>query len=126
MWKLIVTKIVEYFSYVMTKEFAKKCKAALKKALEAFVKALWRELKEELKNQAIIGIMKAQEYCLSEEARIHEEFVLDYAMRHIKLPVVLKPFRGLIRSLLKSRIEKLVHSLLFENEKVQEFLKVEE
>lgn len=126
MWKLIIARVVEYFSYMMTKEFIRKCKVALKKALKAFVKMLWQELKDEIRKQVVIGIMKAQEYCLSEEARIHEEFVLDYVMRHINLPVVLKPFRGLIRSLLKSRLERLIHSLLFKNAKVQGLLKLEE
>lgn len=125
MWKIIGTKIIEYFSYLMTKEFLRKCKIALKKALKAFVKALWKELKEEIRKQVVIGIMKAREYCLSEEAKIHEEFVLDYVMRNIKLPVFLKPFRGLIKSLLKNKLERLIHSLLFKNTKVQELLKTE-
>ena len=105
----MLNKIIIYFN----KELKNKVLRALKKALIKFINTLWNELKDDIREQLKIGLTKAQGYYLSEERELKEKFVLDYIMQHIELPVVLRPFKGIVRNIIKGKLEKFVHSVLF-------------
>lgn len=82
------------------------------KACQAFVEALWSDIKEEVKACAQEIIKDAEIFLTSVEAQEKEKIILDAVMSKIELPFVLKPFKGIVRRILKSKIEETVQGLL--------------
>ena len=116
--KILIEVLYKLLEYIK-KELGYKIISGLKKALKSFARTLWSELKDEIRKQLILGIEKAHEYCLSEDAKLKEEFILDFIMKHIELPVILKPFKGIVRNIIKGKLEKFVHAVLTRADKIK-------
>ncbi len=84
----------------------------LKKIGKPFVEALWKQLKKDIRNQLILGLGKVSEYVTTDDAKEKEKFLLDFIMSNINLPFALKPFKGLIKNIIKGKLEKFIHLAL--------------
>lgn len=98
------------------KEIFEKLKVLLlegfKKAWEAFIKALWDYIKEEVINSARQSLELLSELVKSEKGQAKKEFIVDIILQKIALPVWLKPFKGLIRKFLANKIEETVEAII--------------
>ena len=84
----------------------------LKKAWESFLKTLWDYIKEEVINSAKKSLELLSELVKSEKGQANKEFIVDIIIQKISLPLVLRPFKGLIRKFLSSKIEETVEALI--------------
>lgn len=81
--------------------------------LLALVANLWEDyLKDKLREQInfliVRGVTLARAYHDSDDYQKKKEAVLDFIFKNIKLPIILKPFKGLIKAILSSNIEKQI------------------
>ena len=101
------------------KELKEKALKALKQAGEEFIKRLWELLKNDIIARAKQSLTLLKELVKSEEGQAKKAFIVDIIMDRVKLPIVLKPFKGIIRRILADKIEEAVIGLI---EKGQEFI----
>ena len=99
------------------KEALKVAWVEVKAWLLALAANLWEDyLKDKLKEQidALIvrGVNLAHTYHKSEDYNKKKEAVFDFIFKNIQLPIVLKPFKGLIKAILSSNIEKQIDKML--------------
>ena len=102
------TAILAYFQA----KLFDKVKAAFLKGLAAFRDVLWEELKGDLISCAKETVAEAEVFLTSEEAEVKEKLILDAVMMKIQLPVILRPFKGIVRKVIKSKLEDLIKDLL--------------
>ena len=107
------------------KEYFKTLLIKVRAWLLALASNLWEYyLKDTLKAQidelVHKGINKVNAYYKSEEYDKKKEEILTFIFDNIKLPFMLKPFKGLIRSILVNSIEKQIEKAL---EKLNKFEK---
>ena len=81
--------------------------------LLALAANLWEDyLKDKLREQInfliVRGVNLVRTYHDSDDYQKKKEAVLDFIFKNIKLPVILKPFKGLIKAILSSNIEKQI------------------
>lgn len=81
--------------------------------LLALASNLWEDyLKDKLREQInfliVRGVTLARAYHDSDDYQKKKEAVLDFIFKNIKLPVIFKPFKGLIKAILSSNIEKQI------------------
>ena len=81
--------------------------------LLALAANLWEDyLKDKLREQInfliVRGVNLVRTYHDSDDYQKKKEAVLDFIFKNIKLPVILKPLKGLIRAILSSSIEKQI------------------
>ena len=101
------------------KELKEKAIEALKQAGKEFIHRLWELLKNEIIASAKQSLELLKELIKSEEGQVKKAFIADIIMEKVTLPVILKPFRGVIRRILADKIEEAVIGLI---EKGQEFI----
>ena len=100
MWKVL-------WNYICG-ELLEKVKEALPKAVKAFKDTLWAEIKNEVHACAVEVLTDAEKFLTSVEGQQKEEAILDMIMAKIELPLLLKPFKGLIRKIIKSKLENSI------------------
>ena len=81
--------------------------------LLALAANLWEDyLKDKLREQInfliVRGVNLVRTYHDSDDYQKKKEAVLDFIFKNIKLPVIFKPFKGLIKAILSSNIEKQI------------------
>ena len=81
--------------------------------LLALAANLWEDyLKDKLREQINFLIVRsvnlAHTYHDSDDYQKKKEAVFDFIFKNIKLPIILKPFKGLIKAILSSSIEKQI------------------
>ena len=81
--------------------------------LLALAANLWEDyLKDKLREQInfliVRGVNLVRTYHDSDDYQKKKEAILDFIFKNIKLPVILKPFKGLIKAILSSSIEKQI------------------
>lgn len=81
--------------------------------LLALASNLWEDyLKDKLKEQidTLIkrGVDLAHTYHESEDYKKKKDAVFDFIFKNIQLPIILKPFKGLIKLILSNNIEKQI------------------
>lgn len=96
-WKLYLTKVKAW--------------------LLAFAANMWEDcLKDYLKNQIDQLIKRGTELVIeyhdSEDYKAKKEAILNFVFDRIQLPVILKPFKGLIKSILSNSVEKQIEKAL--------------
>ena len=91
----------------------------LKVAGQAFIETLWEFLRDDVILSARKSLELLKELVKSDAGQIKKAFIVDIIMQKIKLPLVFKPFKGLIRKMLADKIEETVIDLI---EKGQEFI----
>lgn len=103
--EIIFERIKRYFKQIAFPCLLK----TIKEIGKPFIEALWKQLKKDIRNQLILGLGKVSEYVTTNDAKEKEKFLLDFIMSNINLPFALKPFKGLIKSILKCKLEKFIH-----------------
>lgn len=106
MEKKVIFKVMcqKFISYFKSETF----KRAFLNALNTFKNALWNNIKDEVHKILAEIITDIEKYVLSDQAKEKEELILDKIMEKLELPIILKPLRGLIRKIIKSRLEELI------------------
>lgn len=84
----------------------------LLKAVKEVKEFLWAKIKEDVKACATQIIKDAEAFLTSVEAAEKEEAILDAIMAKIELPLLLKPFKKLVRNIIKGKLEDLVKATL--------------
>ena len=95
-----------------------KVKEAFNASKKEFLDRLWDSIKDDLKADLNSTVEVINEFLNSSSYKEKEEAVISTLMANVKLPLFLKPFRGLIKNALKSKIRKLVEKALKKIDKV--------
>ena len=101
----------------MNKETLKLAWLKVKAWLLALAANMWEDyLKDKLKEQIdtllIRGVNLANAYYGTKEYKKKKDSVMDFIFKNIQLPIALKPFKGLIKSILSNTIEKKIEKAL--------------
>ena len=89
-----------------------KVREGLKLAAEAFYKTLWEHIKEEVILSARKSLKRIEEVMKSKEFEDRKDRIIDLIMQKIKLPLVLKPFKGLIRKAIDKKFNEIIVELI--------------
>lgn len=84
----------------------------IKKAGEAFIKILWGYIKEEVIVSARQSLELLSELVKSDAGQQKKEFIVDIIMQKIELPILLRPFKGLLKKILSNKIEQAVETII--------------
>ena len=84
-----------------------KIKAAAIKALIAFKDVLWNELKDTVHEQALLALKAAENYYNAEQVKIKKNELISQVVESLKLPLIIKPFRGLMKSYISKKVEDI-------------------
>ena len=84
----------------------------LRVAGQAFLKVLWDYIKEDVILSARKSLQLLTELVRSDAGQAKKAFIVDIILQKITLPIILKPFKGLIRKLLADKIEEAVIALI--------------
>ena len=98
---------VQLINYVKTELWGKVVDAA-KEAFKVFVDELWDSVRDEIHDKLQSAITFINYYFDTEDAKERQEMIIETLMQNIELPILLKPFRGLIKRILRSKLEKVV------------------
>ena len=95
------------------KEALKVAWVEIKAWLLALAANLWEDylkdkLREQINSLIVRGVNLAHTYHESEDYKKKKEGVFDFIFKNIQLPIVLKPFKGLIKAILSNNIEKQI------------------
>ena len=83
----------------------------LKVAGKAFIDALWEFIREDVILAARKCLKKIEEVINSQEGKDKLDKIVELIMQKIKLPIVLRPFKGLIKKMIKDKIEDVLHDI---------------
>lgn len=109
-FKLLWTQIVNFFKA----EMLDLCKEAFKKGLEAFKETVWAEVKDEVHLHIKAAMDHVETYVHSAEAMEKEEAVLNTLLERIKLPLIARPFKKLIKNMIRERVNALIDQAIVE------------
>lgn len=113
--QIILNFIKKYFfialSYIKEK-FGPRIVEALKSAWEHFIEVLWDSIKQDIKEQVEETCEFVNNYLSSEEIKEKENIILENLLENIHLPILLKPFKPLIKKIIKKKMETLVKKTL--------------
>ena len=84
----------------------------LRVAGQAFLKALWDYIREDVILSARKSLQLLTELVKSDAGQAKKAFIVDIVLQKIALPVFLRPFKGLIRRFLADKIEEAVIALI--------------
>ena len=104
----------------VVREAWKKVWESLKTGLQAtskeFLEFLWEFTKDDviLSAQKSLGIIKS--YLNSTDAKDKKEYIVELIMTKIKLPLPLKPFKGLVRKLVRDKLDEIINKLIKKSE----------
>ena len=84
----------------------------LRIAGQAFLKVLWDYIKEDVILSARKSLQLLTELVKSDAGKAKKAFIVDIILQKITLPIILRPFKGLIRKLLADKIEEAVIALI--------------
>ena len=113
--KIVVTIIKgawkKFLFYVKTELWCELKDMGLK-ALAEFKEFIWNKVKADVKACAQQIIKDAEAFMTTVEAKEKEERILDAIMAKIDLPLLLKPFKKLIRNIIKEKLEAAANSAI--------------
>ena len=117
--KILIRELLKRAGIWLKNRLWERLKEAVLRAWESVKESLWREIEIEVKACARELIIDAETFLKSAEAEQKEKIIVDVLMTKIELPVVLRPFKGIIKKILRSKIHDTVRALL---EKGKEFI----
>ena len=88
-----------------------KIKEAFNHALKAFIDAFWDYIKDEVILSARRSLKILEALVQSPAGKEKKEDIVDLIMLKINLPIVLKPFKGLIRKMVLKKIDEILHNI---------------
>lgn len=110
--KIIVKELLKRAGIYLKNRLWERLKGVFVRAWDSVRERLWDEIKLEVRACARELIADAETFLTSFEAQQKEQIIIDILMSKIELPFVLKPFKGIVRRILKSKIEETVQGLL--------------
>lgn len=120
--KKVILDLLKKYGLMLVTYFKDKLLDKVKEAFNAskkeFLDRLWDSIKDDLKADLNSTVEVINEFLNSSSYKEKEEAVISTLMANVKLPLFLKPFRGLIKNALKSKIRKLVEKALKKIDKV--------
>ena len=120
--KKVILDLLKKYGLMLVAYFKDKLLDKIKEAFNAskkeFLDRLWNSIKDDLKADLNSTVEVINEFLNSSSYKEKEEAVISTLMANVKLPLFLKPFRGLIKNALKSKIRKLVEKALKKIDKV--------
>ena len=110
---MIATKeLLKRMGIYLKNRLWERVKKACLKAWDSVKEDLWNDIKVQVKECAAEIVTDAETFLSSIEAQEKEKLILDLVMTKIELPLLLKPFKGLVRKVLQSKLEETVRGLL--------------
>lgn len=94
--------------HYITNYIMPKIKEAFEKAKEKFVEILWNEVKEDMELHIKSAIEYIQKFFRSAEYEVKEQVAIDTLFNRVKLPILLKPFKSLLKKTFKKKLKKLI------------------
>ena len=85
---------------------------AAQKTKEYFITTLWDTVKEDIYNNIHASIAYVEEFLESSTYEVKEKAVIDNLFQKIKLPLVARPFKPLMKKMLKGKLKELIHKKL--------------
>lgn len=98
------------FEEVFT-ELKSKLLEGFKEAWKAFIDTLWEFLKEDVILSARKSLKIIENYLNSTDGQGKKQYIIDLIMEKIKLPLVLKPFKFIIRKMVQDKIDTIIKEL---------------
>ena len=89
-----------------------RAKEAFKKAIKAFLETFWSYIKDEVILSARRSLKIIEALIQSPEIKESKEAIINLIMLKIKLPLILKPFKGLVRSMISNKIDEVLTTIL--------------
>ena len=89
-----------------------KVREGLKLAAHAFFATLWDFLKEDIILSARKSLKRIEQIAHSEKGEKAKKKIVDLIMTKIKLPIVIKPFKGIVKKVVENKIEEIIDTIL--------------
>ena len=96
----------------LKEELLPKVIEGFKHAFCVFIETLWKCLREEVIESAKKSLVLIKTIWESAEIKEKKKAILEIIMLKIKLPIVLRPFRGLIKNLISNKIDNILNELI--------------
>ena len=113
--KIIVTTfkgVGQKLLFYIKTELLEEVKNVCLKACEEVKNFVWEKIKADVKTCAAQIIKDAESFLASAEAEEKKKAILDAIMAKIELPLILKPFKGIVRNIIKGKLEDLIKTVL--------------
>ena len=95
------------FEYFRTFLFPQ-VKEALIRHKDEFLEDLWNSIKDDIHEHAEQAVEHVKKYVESTDYEVREKVALDAIFQKVNLPLVLKPFKPLIRHIFKQKIRTFI------------------
>ena len=89
-----------------------KVREALKLAGKAFLETFWDFLQDDIILSARKSLKLIEQYVHSKKGEEKKKAIVDLIMAKIKLPLPLKPFKGIIRKVVNNKFDEIIETLL--------------
>lgn len=104
----MIDKIKTYYK----EELQPKVREALKLAGKAFLETFWDFLQDDIILSARKSLKLIEQYVHSKQGEEKRKAIVDLIMLKIKLPIPLKPFKGVIRKVVNNKLNEIIETLL--------------
>lgn len=111
-FKKLMLQMVYFLGAYMKEFIIPKVKEAFDKSKAVFVEALWDSMKDDLHEQVKSAVEYIERFFNTPEYEIKEKAILDIVFNNIELPLLAKPFKPIIRNMLKSKIREVIKSTI--------------
>lgn len=101
-------KIVKWYK----ENLQEKVREGLKLAVKAFFDTLWNYIKKDAILSARKSLKKIEETVNSNNGTEAKKKIIELIMSKIKLPIVLRPFKGLIKNAIGKKIDEILRTVL--------------
>ncbi len=106
--KNIFIEIVKFYRENLQEPIRK----AFRYALSAFLKAFWEYVREYVIDSARKSIFLIESFLISDSGKEKKETVVEIIMSRLQLPLPLKPFKFLVKKILRDKIDDVVNGAL--------------
>lgn len=110
--KIILKELLQKFRACLINKLWKRLQNVFIEAWDSIKEKLWDSIKEEIKQCTLELIIDAEAYLTSVETQQKEKLIIDMVVSSMELPLLLRPFKIIIKKILKSKIEETVKNLL--------------
>ncbi len=115
MWNTIVKAIKTFFVIYLKG----KIKDIALKVIEEVKKHIWEIIKKEITEAIIETTAVIKAYLNSNEGKSRREEIVNIIFEKVKLPVLLKPFKGLIKKKFADKIDELIVEFIRKVEEIK-------
>lgn len=85
---------------------------SLRIAVHAFIESLWECMKDVILDSARKSLELIRVIWQSAEVKEKKKAIIEVIMLRIKLPLVARPFKGLIKKMISNKVDDIVEDLL--------------